>query len=38
MSKSLIELISCESRGREVLRVKLGEDFEASGHKIYNGD
>jgi len=38
MSKPLIEFIVCESRDWEILRMNFGEDFEVSGHKIYNGD
>lgn len=35
-SKPLIQLITCESGDYEVLRVNLGEDYEASGHSINN--
>lgn len=36
MSKDFIELIECESRDWNVLRVNLGEDFDFSGHSIPN--
>lgn len=38
MSKTLIELITCESGDWSVLRVNLGEDFKVEGHSLSNWD
>lgn len=37
MSKSQIELITCDSGNWKVLRVNLGEDFKYEGHSIPDG-
>lgn len=34
MSKSLIELITCESADYKILRMNFGEDFDYEGHSI----
>ena len=38
MGKPFIELITCESGDWEILRVNLGEDFQAEGHRLNSWD
>lgn len=38
MSKPFIELITCECGDWEILRVNLGEDFQAEGHCLNSWD
>lgn len=38
MSKPFIELITCECGDWEILRVNLGEDFQAEGHRLNDWD
>ena len=38
MSKPFIELITCECGDWEILRVNLGEDFQAEGHRLNGWD